>query len=111
MKILKILKEWKNYGFNSIFGGFISMCPVGIIWAIIQPFVIRLIQKKVPGSITKLYKNLAKYSQPAVDSLFKLKEKIEKSPSELDNYCFNQGVSAIEKFANYLIRISIELRS
>ena len=63
------------------------------------------------GSIIKLYENLAKYSQPAVDSLFKLKEKIEKSPSELDDYCFNQGVSAIERFANYLIRVSIELRS
>lgn len=111
MNLLKAFKRLKNCGLVSAFSGLFSGGTVGIIWAIIQPFVIKLIQKKVPGSITKLYENLAKYSQPAVDSLFKLKEKIEKSPSELDDYCFNQGVSAIERFANYLIRVSIELRS
>ena len=39
-----------------------------------------------------------------------LKEKIKKTPSELDNYCFKQGVDAIEVFANYLLGIVTELR-
>ena len=61
-------------------------------------------------SITKLYENLAKYTQPAIDSLFKLKDKIKNTPNELDDYCFNQGVSAIETFANYLLEETKKLR-
>ena len=41
--------------------------------------------------------------QPALDSLYKLKAKIKETPSELDDYCFDQGVTAIETFANYLL--------
>ena len=73
------------------------------IWNLIEPFVLNLIQKEVPKSITKLYENLAKYTQPAIDSLAQLKEKTKKTPSELDDYCFNQGVDALETFANYLL--------
>lgn len=73
------------------------------IWNLIEPFVLNLIQKEVPKNITKLYENLAKYTQPAIDSLAQLKEKAEKTPSELDDYCFNQGVDALETFANYLL--------
>ena len=54
-------------------------------------------------SITKLYENLAKYTQPAIDSLYKLKAKIKETPTEVDDYCFDQGVTAIETFANYLL--------
>ena len=67
-------------------------------------------KKNVPNSITKLYENLAKYTQPAIDSLFKLKDKIKNTPNELDDYCFNQGVSAIETFANYLLEETKKLR-
>lgn len=73
------------------------------IWAIIQPFILKLLKKNVPNSVTKLYENLAKYAQPAIDSLFKLKTKVKETPTELDDYCFEQGVSAIESFANYLL--------
>ena len=62
-------------------------------------------------SITKLYENLAKYTQPAIDSLFKLKDKIKNTPNELDDYCFNQGVLAIENFANYLFGVVKELKT
>ena len=68
-------------------------------------------KKNVPTSITKLYENLAKYAQPTIDSLFKLKEKIKNTPNELDDYCFNQGVNAIETFANYLFEKVRELRA
>ena len=78
MSILSFIKNWKDFS---------------TIWSIIQPFILKLIKKNVPTSITKLYENLAKYTQPAIDSLFKLKEKIKNSPNELDDYCFNQGVS------------------
>lgn len=81
MSILSFIKNWKDFS---------------TIWAIIQPFILKLIKKKVPTTITKLYENLAKYTQPAIDSLFKLKGKIQNSPNELDDYCFNQGVNAIE---------------
>lgn len=96
MNLLSLIKNWKDFS---------------AIWAVIQPFILKLIKKKVPTSITKLYENLAKYTQPAIDSLFKLKEKIKNTPNELDDYCFNQGVNAIESFANYLLEKVRELRA
>ncbi len=96
MNILSFIKSWKDFS---------------TIWTIIQPFILKLIKKNVPTTITKLYENLAKYTQPAIDSLFRLKEKIKNSPNELDDYCFSQGVSAIETFANYLLEVAKELRA
>lgn len=96
MNLFAFVKNWKDFS---------------IIWSIIQPFILKLLKKNVPNSITKLYENLAKYTQPAVDSLYKLKLKIIETPNELDNYCFNQGVSAIESFANYLLDTVKELRA
>lgn len=96
MNLLSLIKNWKDFS---------------AIWLVIQPFILKLMKKNVPNSITKLYENLAKYTQPAIDSLFKLKEKIKNSPNELDDYCFNQGVNAIETFANYLLEKVRELRS
>ena len=93
---LSLFKSWKDFSF---------------IWALIQPFVLKLLKKNVPTSITKLYENLAKYSQPAIDSLYKLKDKIKETPSEIDDYCFEQGVTAIETFANYLLGEATKLRS
>lgn len=96
MKLFALIKNWKD---------------LSTIWVIIQPFVLKLIKKKVPASKTKLYENLAKYSQPAIDSLFKLKVKIINSPNEIDNYCFEQGVQAIENFANHLLSLVQRLRA
>lgn len=96
MSLLSLIRNWKD---------------LSTIWNIIQPFVLKLIQKKVPTSITKLYENLAKYTQPAIDSLFKLKNKIKTTRTEIDDYCFNQGVLAIENFANYLLETVKELRA
>lgn len=96
MNLLSLIKNWKDFS---------------AIWLVIQPFILKLMRKNVPNSITKLYENLAKYTQPAIDSLFKLKEKIKNTPNELDDYCFNQGVNAIETFANYLLEKVRELRS
>lgn len=96
MNLLSLVRNWKDFS---------------AIWAVVQPFILKLINKKVPTSITKLYENLAKYTQPAIDSLFKLKEKIKNSPNELDDYCFNQGVNAIETFANYLLETIKSLRA
>ena len=80
------------------------------LWDLIQPYVLKLIDKNVPKYITKLYENLARYTQPALDSLFRLKEKIKNSPNDLDNYCFHQGVNALETFANYLLVVVADLR-
>lgn len=88
MNLNALFKDWKE---------------LNIIWSLIQPFVLKLLKKNVPSSITKLYENLAKYTQPALDSLYKLKGKIQETPSEIDDYCFNQGVEAIETFANHLL--------
>lgn len=96
MNLLSLVRNWKD---------------LSTLWNVLQPFVLKLIKKNVPASITKLYENLAKYAQPAIDSLFKLKEKIKNSPSEIDDYCFNQGVSAIENFANYLLGVVSELKA
>ena len=95
MNIFSIIKNWKDFN---------------VIWLVIQPFILKLMKKNVPNSITKLYENLAKYTQPAIDSLFKLKDKIKNTPNELDDYSFNQGVSAIETFANYLLEETKKLR-
>lgn len=95
MNLLMLVRNWKD---------------LSTIWAIIQPFIVKLVHKKVPTTITKLYENLAKYTQPAIDSLFKLKNKIKESPSELDDYCFEQGVCAVEKFAEYLLETVDKLR-
>lgn len=95
MKLFEFLKNWKS--FNEL-------------WDILQPFILKLAEKKVPSAITKLYENLAKYTQPAIDSLFKLKEKINNSPNALDDYCFNQGVNALETFANHLLTVTEKLR-
>jgi len=81
------------------------------LWAAIKPFVENLVKQQVPKTITLLYENLAKYTQPTIDSLFKLKAKIKETPNELDNYCFNQGVSALETFANSLLGFVEKLRA
>ena len=96
MNLFAFVKNWKDFS---------------VIWSILQPFILKLLKKNVPNSITKLYENLAKYTQPAIDSLYKLKLKIVETPNELDNYCFNQGVSAIESFANYLLETVKELKA
>lgn len=96
MNLLAFVKSWKDFSF---------------LWTLIQPFILKLLKKNVPTSITKLYENLAKYTQPALDSLYKLKDKIKETPSELDDYCFDQGVTAVETFANYLLGEVQNLRS
>ncbi|MBO6180624.1 hypothetical protein J6O86_02945 [bacterium] len=96
MNLFALVKNWKD---------------LNIIWCLIQPFVLKLLKKNVPTSITKLYENLAKYTQPAIDSLYKLKGKIKDTPNEVDDYCFEQGVSAIETFAHYLLDETQKLRS
>lgn len=96
MNLLSLVRSWKDFN---------------IIWSLILPFVKRLLEKKVPTTITKLYENLAKYTQPAIDSLYKLKSKIKESPNDLDDYCFVQGVSAIETFAKYLLEETQKLRA
>lgn len=96
MNIKSFFTTWKN---------------TNLTWAIIEPFVLKLIEKKVPTTVTKLYENLAKYSQPAITSLESLKNKIRKSPNSLDDYCFAQGVNAIESFANYLLEVVKSLRA
>ena len=96
MNLFTLVRNWKN---------------LSTIWAIIQPFIVNLVKKNVPTTVTKLYENLAKHTQPAIDSLFNLKNKIKESPSELDDYCFEQGVCAIEEFANYLLSVVKDLRN
>jgi hypothetical protein len=90
---------------------FSSWKTLNVLWGIIEPFVLNLIKKQVPGSITKLYENLAKFTQPAIDSLFKLKNKIKDTPNSLDDYCFNQGVAALDSFAKYLLGTVEKLRA
>jgi hypothetical protein len=90
---------------------FNSWKTLNVLWGTIEPFVLNLIKKQVPGTITKLYENLAKFTQPAIDSLFKLKNKIKDTPNSLDDYCFNQGVNALDSFANYLLGTVEKLRS
>ena len=96
MNLLALVRSWKDFS---------------VIWSLIQPFVLKLVKKNVPDSITKLYENLAKYTEPAIESLYKLKAKIKETPSELDDYCFEQGVLAVETFANYLLEETKKLRS
>jgi hypothetical protein len=96
MSLKSFFKTWKN---------------TNLTWAIIEPFVLKLIEKKVPTAVTKLYENLAKYSQPAITSLESLKAKIKASPNSLDDYCFNQGVDALESFAKYLLETVNLLRA
>ena len=95
MNLLAFIRSWKDFS---------------VIWSLIQPFVLKLVKKNVPDSITKLYENLAKYTEPAIDSLYKLKAKIKETPSELDDYCFEQGVLAVETFDNYLLEETKKLR-
>ena len=83
---------------------------ISALWGLIEPFVLNLIQKEVPKNITKLYENLAKHTQPAIDSLQKLKAKTKATPNELDDYCFNQGVDALDTFAHYLLGVVEDLR-
>ena len=92
MSLFSWLKDWK---------------VLNELWDVIEPFIINLAEKNVP----KLYENLAKVAQPAIDSLYKLKEKIKTSPNALDDYCFNQGVNAIESFAKHLLEAVEKLRA
>ena len=88
MSLFSWLKDWK---------------VLNELWDLLEPFVINLAEKNVPKYITKA-------TQPALDSLKKLKEKIKTSPNALDDYCFNQGVNAIETFANHLLTVVADLR-
>ncbi len=85
---MSIFSKWKE--FNTI-------------WGLIEPFAINLIKKEVPKSIIRLYENLARFTQPAINSLLKLKEKAKETPNELDDYCFNQGVDALDTLGNYIL--------
>ena len=60
MSLFSWLKDWK---------------VLNELWDVIEPFVINLAKKNVPKYVTKLYENLAKVAQPAINSLYKLKEK------------------------------------
>ncbi len=42
MNLLAFIKNWKDFS---------------LIWALIQPFVKKLLEKNVPNTITKLYEN------------------------------------------------------
>lgn len=95
MSLLPWLKNWK---------------ALNELWYVLEPFIINLAEKNVPRYIRKLYENLTKTTQPVLDSLKKLKEKIKTSPNALDDYCFNQGVNAIETFANQLLAVVADLR-
>lgn len=95
MSLLPWLKNWK---------------ALNELWYVLEPFIINLAEKNVPRYIRKLYENLTKTTQPVLDSLKKLKEKIKTSPNALDDYCFNQGVNAIETFANHLLAVVADLR-
>ena len=95
MNLLVFIKNWKN---------------LSVLWGLIEPFIINLARKEVPKNITKLYENLAKYTQPVIDSLEKLKAKTIATPCELDDYCFKQGVDALDTFAHYLLGIVEDLR-
>ena len=89
MNLLSLIKNWKDFS---------------AIWAVIQPFILKLIKRMFRLQSLNSMKTSQKYAQPTIDSLFKLKEKIKNTPNELDDYCFNQGVNAIETFANYLLK-------
>ena len=83
-----------------------------ILWTLVlAPIVAKLIANQVPKRITKLYENLAKYTQPAIDSLFKLKEKIKNSPNKIDDECFKIGVEALKAFNSYLNEVIAKLES
>lgn len=96
MNLLALFKNWKD---------------INIIWTVLQPFVIKLIQKNVPSSKIKLYENIAKYNQPAIDSLYKLKQKIQNSPNKLDDECFEIALSGLEAYNDYLADEIKKLRS
>lgn len=96
MKLFNLFKNWKLGS---------------VIWKAIEPYLMKLIEKNVPAKITNLYENSAKHWEPLLESLFKLKAKIKITPSEIDDFCFNQGVDFIEAFANKLLNIVEELRA
>lgn len=73
------------------------------LYLIVEPYILKLIAREVPKNVTKLYENLAKYTEPALLSLFKLAEKVKKSPNKVDQECLKIGIQAIEEFANYLL--------
>ena len=51
MSLLSKVKNWK---------------VLNELWDVIQPFVLKLVDKNVPKYVTKLYENLAKYTKPAI---------------------------------------------
>ncbi len=87
MNFLSLLSNWKD---------------LSAIWSVIHPFVLKLLQKKVPASVTRLYENIAKVHEPLINSLHKLKNKIKETPNQLDDECFNIGVSTLEAYNIYL---------
>ena len=89
MNLFAFVKSWKDFSF---------------LWTLIQPFILKLLKKNVPTSITKLYENLAKYTQPALDSLHKLKAKI-KAEQEYVKYRVIQDENYISDFDKEIKRI------
>nr|DAU52983.1 MAG TPA: hypothetical protein [Caudoviricetes sp.] len=80
------------------------------LWNSIQPLLVNVAEKNIPKYISNLDKNLEKYTQPAIDVLFKLKDNTKTSPSSLDDFFFKQGVNILESFANHLLGVVAELR-
>ena len=80
-------------------------------YQVLEPFIEKFIYWGVPRAKVKLYENLAKHTQPAIDSLFKLKAKVKQSPNTLDDTCLKQGSAAIKAFADFLLDIHEKLEN
>lgn len=81
------------------------------LWEFVEPVLIKTAEKNIPKYISRLPENLTKCIQPALDCLFKLKEKIRQTSNKMDDFLFQQGVNALESFANHLLSVVEELRA
>lgn len=85
--MFNLFANWKNFN---------------VLWAIIEPLVLKLARKQVPSRIQALYENIVKMLTPCIESLLKLKAKVKETPNATDDYCFNVGVSILKKIHTWL---------
>ena len=85
-----------------MFNLFTNWKKINVLWALIEPLVLKLVKKQVPNKIQALYENVVKMLTPCINSLLKLKAKIKDTPNSTDDYCFGVGISILKQIHTWL---------
>jgi hypothetical protein len=76
------------------------------------PFLLQIAEATfIPKSKKFLYDNLDKAVDVAIESLYKLKKKVQETPSKVDNYAYTLGLDTLKAVSEKLMLAIGDLKS